>query len=239
MPPQIKSFVRTVLLSIVVLAILATPFIAVPIIAVLVNFESMIAQTIARGTSTDPDAATEKMVQRVTSDTVWQENRSGIASDQLPDVLSSLSLQGLARLNDVELSRYLDIYGKLIVRMNTHDCAAVVRGTYRSDFFRMSRLLDAKDRDEWLAILGDAALAELHKSPIEPLDTFGLQGAISELRARSSPGTLDKMDSMVTQVSAMSDDEVCSTMHLYYDGYERLEPEAKALIARAFHVPKP
>lgn len=224
-------------MTVAILAVLAAPFVAVPLFAIGVKIVSSVVH-MGDGRPADfpgGEAATQ-MVQRVTEDDAWKAANPKLAKKELLARINDTAWLGLRRLNDGELTRYVLLQREMVGKLSITDCAATARGSYQSDIYRLSDLVSTDDRDEWFTIIGDAALAENRKTAVEPLDTFGLGGALSQLKARSRPDILERMDRLKSP--GIDDAAACATLRQFFDGYARLEPEAQALVARFLHTPE-
>lgn len=220
-------------MTVAILTILAAPFMAVPLFAIGVKIISSVTH-MGEGKPADfpGGEAARKMVQRVIEDDAWKAANPNLARKELLSRINDTAWLGLRRLNDGELTRYVFIQREMIGKLSTADCAETARGSYKSDVYRLGDLVN--DRDEWFTIIGDAALAESRKTSIEPLDTFGLGGALSQLRARSEPDILERMDKLKSP--GIDDATACATLRQFFEGYARLEPESQALVARFLHT---
>jgi hypothetical protein len=232
--PRFKSTAKAIGLAIVICLILVAPFFAVPLFAIAVKVTSSIIHLNTSSDVPGGDAARE-MIARVTSDPIWRDMYPESAG-KLQIQLTQSALRGLPRLKDAEIADNVMLEREIVSRLNVVDCAAFGRGTYTSDIFRMAIFLGPKDTVQWFTIQGDAALADGHKLPVAPVDSFGLQGALSELKARSAPDILSRMDALSTHSVEMNDHDACTTIRQFFDGYARLEPEAQAILARGLET---
>jgi len=150
---------------------------------------------------------------------------------------TSLSLNGLKRLDDASLETRMRIVSKILDDASEAECVAILQGPSSvpgpSAMDKGLVKLDQADADFWFKSAGDATLAELRHDPIPPLKPEDVNEALSRIKATLPPQEVPKFASVLQNPRAASPSDACWAMRILYQEGTALPEPYRATIARA------
>lgn len=150
---------------------------------------------------------------------------------------TSLSLNGLKRLDDASLETRMRIVSKILDDASEAECVAILLGpssvpgpvAIDKGLVKLSQA----DADFWFASAADATLAELRHDPIPSLKKEDVNEAVSRIKATLPPQEVPKFASALQNPRAASPSDACWAMRILYREGTALAEPYRAAIARA------